>query len=373
MIVKVELVGFNGQNVTHNLSHNTLFIGPRGSGKSSVWKAIQFCLQSTASANLPTIFNSHYDQSSKTEKFAVTLTFDNDQTITRQLLRDETGKVSQVFFNNKKKKITRIEEGKLLEDIGITLPDINSFLELSDQRQIEYLVNLIPDGSGIDIERMNNEIDLNRQIEVDLQNTIRGQRLAIHKLEAELEAFPVPSGFTIKELKTAQANLDSQIAVLEAKLAEELRIANEAEAKRRAEEAAERARIAAEAKAKRDAEEVARQVEEEIKKREEASAAKARAEAEAKAQVEWQMRQKQLQTQAEEIRKQGTKEIKRTEGTEREVEGDNNQCKRCLSRIEDIIIIADKLLQCYVCGAKRMSLPVMLPLKILRNEIRKRQ
>lgn len=397
MITRIAINGFNGQTAEYTLSQHTLFIGPVGSGKSSVGKAIQFVLQPTASANLPGVFDEHYDRSSKTNKFSATLTFADGRAVTRRLVKDAKGKVTQIFFDGKNKKFDRKQEVELLKDIGITLPDINTFLSLSAQKQIAYLLNLATVDAEIDIEGMNNAIDMAQVLEVELQNKVLGRRRVIYEIESELEAFPVASDVTIEGLKRAQADLADKIAMVEAQLAEQERLVMMAEAKRREDEAAENARIKAENKARREAEEEqVRQADRVAQawiasERKEAEAvAKVKAEEEAKAQAaQEQFMAKVLADKA----KERAVEIRREEQENARIEAQRKagpiaglyqphilpdalpglceQCHTILAQITGIIDLIKEPSVCHKCGEKQMGNPAGLPLKKLRNEIQK--
>ena len=257
-ISKIEMNGFNGINCPHNLGQHTLFLGKRGSGKSSSYKALKFCLQPIASTNLPKEFSAHYAEASQTEKFSVTLTTDDGQTFTRELIRNAKNEVKQRFLSNDK-ALSKIQEANFLQDLGITLPDIDNFLEMSDQKKIEHLFKIFP--CEVDVEKLTDQIDRSKEQENELQRKILGKREAIQSLEEQLSVFPVASGATIELLQKEIAQTETTIKDYEQQLREEewaiqerqrISIAED-EAKRREQAAAEKATEQAQETARLDA------------------------------------------------------------------------------------------------------------------------
>lgn len=200
IITKISLWGFNGFEQEYTLSENTLITGKRGVGKSTVIKAIQFVLNTIPSANLQEIFNCYYDRARKDEKFSVSLTFSNGQAISRGLQRNEKGEVKQFFFDDKKKNLSKQDEATFLSVVGVDIPDIKSFLDLSDQKQIAYLFSKFQP-ADIDIEALTNQIEMLRKNEVEEQNKIIAQRRAIQVIEEELELLPVMANVTIESIR----------------------------------------------------------------------------------------------------------------------------------------------------------------------------
>ena len=258
LIFKIQLNGFNAQTITHDLAQHTVFLGSRGSGKSSVYKALKFCLSPIPSTNLPKEFSAHYAEASQTEKFSVTLTTDDGQTFTRELIRNAKNEVKQRFLSNDK-ALSKIQEANFLQDLGITLPDIDNFLEMSDQKKIEHLFKIFP--CEVDVEKLTDQIDRSKEQENELQRKILGKREAIQSLEEQLAAFPVASGATIELLQGEIAKTETTIKDYEQQLREEgwaiqerqrITIAED-EAKRREQVAAEKATEQAQETARLDA------------------------------------------------------------------------------------------------------------------------
>uniref|UniRef100_A0A6M3M2W4 Putative RecF/RecN/SMC domain contining protein n=3 Tax=viral metagenome TaxID=1070528 RepID=A0A6M3M2W4_9ZZZZ len=429
-ISKIEMNGFNGINCPHNLGQHTLFLGKRGSGKSSVYKALKFCLSPISSANLPKEFLTHYDTSSQTEKFSVTLTTDDGQVITRELSRSAKNEVKQKFLNGDK-ALTRNGEANFLQDLGITLPDIDNFLEMSDQKKIEHLFKIFP--CEVDVEKLTDQIDRSKEQENELQRKILGKREAIQSLEEQLAAFPVASGATIELLQGEIAKTETTIKDYEQQLREEgwaiqerqrITIAED-EAKRREQVAAEKATEQAQETARLDAQRTEEENRQKIaavrrEEQERARIATLRDNAEKSLRehkgIELSPSEARELQQAENeeviarVKREGKelwqkeKEImsgrpefafpEETADLEEEVlrwQNDNlnqkkseweeanpwkvyprrKRCKECLTDLSEIIDKADKPMVCYACEVELMPFPGLIDLKMLRRRIEK--
>ena len=377
MISQITLDGFNSQNTTYTLGQNILLLGPRGSGKSSVWKAIQFVLQSIPSANLPKEFDVHYDQGSGTEKFSATLTLDDGQIITRELSRNAKGEVKQKFLVGGVKQLTKIQEATFLQDLNIVLPNIESFLELSDQKKIAHLFSIFP--CEINVERVSSHIDKSRDMENELQRKVLGKREAIQSLEEQLEASPVPSGATIEMLQGEIAKIESTIKDYEQQFREEEWTIQERQRVFIAEEEAKRretqARLQAETEAKQKAREKKQEMEEEILRREMIAAEKAKKKAQEEARLISERLEEENRGKILLARLEGQEEAKRGIETRPEFafpdESNLTHCQICLTELSEIIEQADKPIICYACKAEQMSFPGLIQLKLLRRRIKK--
>ncbi len=162
MIKQVYLDGFNGFDWRYDLGQFTLITGPVGRGKTSVWQAIQFVLTPVASANMADVFEAHYDRSGATNKFGAELVFHDGNVVSRKLEKTEKG-IAQSFYCGSKKMSSR-EEAGILQEINITIPAIEKFLDKSDQKQIEELCEKF--GDGAEITKATNDVE-NMRVKVN--------------------------------------------------------------------------------------------------------------------------------------------------------------------------------------------------------------
>ncbi len=354
MIKTVSLNGFNGFYCSYDLGQFTLITGQVGSGKTSIWQAIQFVLASIASANMASMFEAHYDKSSASNQFGTELVFDNKTTIKRVLEKGKNG-ISQSFYLDGK-KLSNIDEAKALKEINITIPTVEKFLDKSDQKQIEELCEKF--GDGAEITKAANDIE-NMRVKVnDQQDKIKGQRAMLERLEATRGTLPTytEGGLAVvkKDIEKIAANIkeeEDRLKELSKEQAKEL-------LKKEQEDKEESLRMAAariaEEKAENDA----------------MAAENARIAAENK-QKEEQL--KAQQAMMEHIQQGAGAEsqpaikpvidawLAETEGIK--------PCTSCLATISEIITETDKTVVCYSCGAEQIKGAVGVKLKLLKGSI----
>ena len=341
MINSVTLNGFNGFDCSHELGQHTLITGNVGSGKTSIWQAIQFVLSPVASANMANVFEEHYAQSSGTNIFSASFEIDG-KTITRELRKTEKG-IAQSFLHGDRKLSTK-EESILLKELNVSIPTIEAFIEMSDAKKIADICEKFGEGEeiatlGDRIERLRGEITVQQQ-------TILNQRGMIERLDAtaKTKAAYSPEGLLVieDEIKTVEA----EIKAIEGKEAEEQRQA--------------------------------------LKEKQEQEAAICK-------------KIRDERRQQEESRKMADKdmEIARLRAVEAEhllnpvpllqtvaregifpsfveaclVENQDLPCKNCLSTLNDVIAGLGTATKCYACGAEQMVSPATISLKVMRNKV----
>ncbi|MDI6781851.1 MAG: AAA family ATPase [bacterium] len=345
MIARVSLDGFNGFTCSYDLGKFTLIIGKVGSGKTSVWQAIQFALSSVSSANMADVFEEHYDRSKTTNRFSVQVTFDDGKEITRMLEKTDKGIVQSFYQDNK--SLNRREEAEALKEINISIPTIEELLGKSDQKQIAFLCEKF--GDGVEIATLEAGIDNLKEEINKQQKTILNQRGMIDRLEATARAKGEYSDEAFAEVERQIKGITSQIKEMEKIERERMR--------REREEA-----IIAEAKANFEAQQAARAV-------------KGIAE-----EAGWQGSEEQLPG------KQFVDANEKTVCPPCECEevfpaviealvikdADSLPCISCLNTLNSVIEALGKAPVCHKCGAEQMLPIARFSLQAMRKEVKSR-
>ena len=349
MINSVTLDGFNGFDCSHELGQHTLITGNVGSGKTSIWQAIQFVLSPVASANMANVFEEHYAQSSGTNMFSASLEIDG-KTITRELRKTEKG-IAQSFLHGDRKLSTK-EESILLKELNVSIPTIEAFIEMSDAKKIADICEKFGEGEeiatlGDRIERLRGEVTVQQQ-------TILNQRGMIERLDAtaKTKAAYSPEGLLV---------IEDEIKKVEAQIKE---AEEEEAATRRA--AAEKIREEQAKKAIDDRDlEIAR-----LKVIEAENMSKPMS----------------IPVSVEEIQELCDNEIEHLRITFQPVhveqenvlptfvqnclqESQSLPCKNCLNTLNNVIAGLEVSTNCYACGAEQMVSPATINLKVMRNKV----
>ena len=329
MINSVTLDGFNGFDCSHELGQHTLITGNVGSGKTSIWQAIQFVLSPVASANMANVFEEHYAQSSGTNIFSASLVVDG-KTITRELRKTEKG-IVQSFLQGDRKLSTK-EESILLKELNVSIPTIEAFIEMSDAKKIADICEKFGEGEeiatlGDRIERLRGEVTVQQQ-------TILNQRGMIERLDAtaKTKAAYSPEGLLVieDEIKKVEAEIkeaeEEEVATRRA-AAEKIR---EEQAKKAIDDRdLEIARLQA-----RDGERLPPLSAEEM--------------------------QRLCKNEADRLMPLGFTGLFYNE----------LPCKNCLSTLNDVIAGLGTATKCYACGAEQMVSPATISLKVMRTKIK---
>jgi len=249
MITEIKAEGFKGMDFTQDLSEKNLIIGRNGSGKSARSIALMLlCLgyvPGTAKQNAAIL-----DNFGAGEKLFVSGEIKKTHYL-RRFSRDKKGTVKQDFLINRRKANKSDFIEKMAKAGAPSILDLGeAFLDLSDQKKIDYLFDLFPPGD--DVSKLDVKIE---ELTYDLlskQKSIKGKESVVSELMKAKAEIELPSGSlaeirdeigkTKDEYKACNAELSKareDLAALEAtKKAEK-----EAEEKRDLEEKARKAKL----------------------------------------------------------------------------------------------------------------------------------
>lgn len=247
MITEIKASGFKGMDFEQKLGSKNLIIGRNGTYKSARSAALMLLVlgyvPGVAKKNdeiLSTFGNS--------DKLMVSGLIDKTRFF-RRFVRNKKGTVSQDFaINHRKATKAKWMEAMLTAGKPTVLDLGAAFLDLSDQKKIDYIFDLFPP-SG-DIAKISTDIE-NKQIDLNQSHAdMREQESLIKNLTTARSEIELPAG-TLPEIKAAIKKTTEdyracakQIAEIEKKEAEEAAVA--------------KAKAEAEAKAKEEKEEAER-------------------------------------------------------------------------------------------------------------------
>lgn len=238
MITKVTGKDFKGLNFEQALDSKTIICGPNGSGKS----ARSMALVLTALGYMPGSDkkNAAILAAFGYEKMNVGIEIDGVE-FKRQWSMSAKGSVSQTYMaggKRAKKDVFIAAMGKA----GVpAVFDLGAFMDLSDQKKIDYLFDLFPPGG--DVEKLQTEIETSQETLNTKRAEMKASEAVISRTEENRSEIELPAGTLAKVSADLQA-VKSQLAdawdkrekqvIIEAEQAKEAeiekkRIADEAE------------------------------------------------------------------------------------------------------------------------------------------------
>jgi DNA repair exonuclease SbcCD ATPase subunit len=250
MINKIIAKQFKGLSFEQPIGNKTIFIGDNGSGKSSRTQAITLALLGyiPGSSKLNEEILTNYGSTDM-----LVVGFELSGTLFERAWQRELkdGSVKEKFQVNKKpcKKDSFIQ--KLGECGYPRIFDLSLFMDLSDQKKIDFLLDLYPIESGVNLSELESMIETNKKNILLLEDKARSTEKAAAALIASKATMKLPAGSlaeTTAAIEKAEAELETATKELN-----EIVSANAAEkAKADAETKAEGDRIKAEKKAEDD-------------------------------------------------------------------------------------------------------------------------
>lgn len=245
MLTSISFRGFRGGEKEQKLSPKTLIVGPNGSGKSSITDAAIFLLTGSLPGKArPDLILDTYGSDNKMSVGGRI----NGTRFDRQLSRDKKGTVTQTMMLNTRKAKKEEFAAALVEARAPKVVDLSAFISLSNQKKIDYIFELFPPTE--DLGKLEDEIQgLQEKINAKHADIRDGEKL-IASLTETKAGMKLPSGTlaetrsAIEKTTEAYKETNRQIKALEIEAAE-------AEAKKKAEDAAKLEREDAIAKAEK--------------------------------------------------------------------------------------------------------------------------
>ncbi len=308
MVTKIIARDFRGLSFDQEIDQFTLFSGPNGSGKSSRTNALILAVMGYLPSDQAKRAMDIYATHASGPEMVVAFETDSGQRFSRKYKISPEGNGLQIIgLNGKAVNQKQIE--RVLIDLGNPMVfDLRSFNDLSEQRKIEFLLELSPPSK--ELHKIEQDLAEAEEKINDLRGKTRAKKGIIEQLSGERSALKLPAG-TLAEI---QAEIKAKTADLD-KAQEDLKAEELAEQKRKDEEAAkERERIAkerAEEKAKKDKAALEAKV---LREKEEAKA-KAKREADAILAREAEAKQRE-----EEARQSEAEALQRAEAAQKDLE-----------------------------------------------------
>lgn len=249
-ITRVFASGFKGGDFDQPLGKHTLILGPNGAGKSSRTEALMLAVNGAIPGGPktnPDIFAAFCDGDEMEVGFEM-----NGYIFTRAYSRNKDT-ITQAYRVNKKK----VTKDFFLQSLGQQgrprVIDLKDFIDLSDQKKIDAVLNLFPPAE--DVSKVASELDKAKLSLNDAVAKLKAQENVCASLKTQRATMQLPAT-TLSAVTEEIANIEGILAKAQTDLAEvQKQEAVEAERKR----AEEKAKADAERKEKEDAEKKAKE------------------------------------------------------------------------------------------------------------------
>ena len=235
MIKNINAKGLKGLEFSHDLGQKTIIIGPNGSGKTSI-----------ATAGILAV-NGYYPGTGKTnpdilaafgkDKLNVGIKI-NGTALNRQWSKSSKGSVNQTYLVDTRKSGKDAFISALAEAGNPKIFDLSLFMDLSDQKKIDYLFNLFPPAG--DVSELDDQItDLSEKLN-QKRADIRVSENFVSKTMANRAQIELPSG-TLAETSGEIKSLENELSQARDQLKKaEIEVEKKQEADRLAKEQAEK-------------------------------------------------------------------------------------------------------------------------------------
>lgn len=147
MITRVTAAGFMGGDFDQPLGKHTLILGPNGAGKSSRTNALMLAVNGAipggpkTNPDIYAAFGSGDD---------MTVGFEMDgYTFEREYTRKKDGSITQIYKVNGKKVSREFFQQEIGAKGKPRVIDLKDFIDLSDQKKIDAILNLFPPAENI--------------------------------------------------------------------------------------------------------------------------------------------------------------------------------------------------------------------------------
>lgn len=277
MITEITAQDFKGLTFSQKIGRRTLFLGPNGAGKTARSQALTLALlryipgaEKTNEAILRNFGT----------KDVLVVGFKTDKGFHFEVAFGKTpkGAISQAYKVNGKKCSKEFFITSMAEAGTPKILDLATFLDLSDQKRIDYLLDLYPPAENI--KGLTEMIDTQKRNYLQLEEKARASEASVSTMTASRAAMQLPPGNlaeTAAEIQTVEKQIEEASKDLQAaktKIAEEKAREDQ---KKKDEEEAERQKKKSDEELKRKEEELKRKEEELEQKRKAEEAAKAKA------------------------------------------------------------------------------------------------
>jgi DNA repair exonuclease SbcCD ATPase subunit len=267
MITSIKGESIKGLTFEQPLGRLTLLLGPNGAGKSARRDALMLALMGyvpgSAKKTNPEIFAAY---SSSPEKMVVGFTLDNNFKFDRGFFK-KANSITQAHQVNGARSAKEFYYETLGKSGGIKAVDVGAFMDLSDQKKIDLILDLYPPKE--DLKGIIDAADKGKVKILDFEQRARAKEDATAELIASKAALNLPPG-TLAEITGEIMRAEAQLELAQEKLTAATAEQSAAEAKAKAEE---KAKADAET-AKKKADEALKKQAETIKAHEEAAAKK---------------------------------------------------------------------------------------------------
>lgn len=253
MLKEIKAKNLKGQNFTHEVGPKTLIVGPNGSGKTAVLTAINLLVQGyqPGVGKKPMDIMAELATGDKLLAEGLFKVADKSIRLTRRFVSTKAGAKQDYCIDHK--KASKDEFNVSLA--GVPKPiDLSTFTDLSDDKKIEYLVNLhgAEELTAIDEKLRELREDLNAK-----RLDMRGKEKLSEELSLSISEIDLPSGTLPEiqaEIKKASNDYKYVRDQLEEARKEQARLEAEAKAKAEAEQQAQAEKELAEMKRQADEE-----------------------------------------------------------------------------------------------------------------------
>jgi energy-coupling factor transporter ATP-binding protein EcfA2 len=215
MITEIKAQNIKGLTFTQRIGRLTLILGPNGAGKSARRDALLLALigyvPGTAKKTNQEIFASY---SSSPEKLVVGFTMDDGYTFERGFIK-KANSITQAYQVQGARASKEFFYETLGKSGGMKAVDVGAFMELSDQKKIDMVLDLYPPA-----ESLAGVLELAAKEKVKylgFEDTARAKEAAAAELIASKAALNLPPG-TLAEIAGEIIRAEAQLSLAQEKL-----------------------------------------------------------------------------------------------------------------------------------------------------------
>jgi AAA15 family ATPase/GTPase len=206
MITKINAKNFKGLEFNQEIGPKTLIIGPNGAGKSARVQALELSVNGAIPGTDKTNPAIHAAFATDPKLF---IGFEiGKASFTRRFSADDDGRVRQDVLVDRKKANKSEFEKRMAELGNPKVFDLGVFLEMSDQKKIDYIFNLYPPAG--DVADLENKIETTREKLNKKTSGLRETEKYIQQANTMRSSLQLPTG-TLAEMSAEIRKLEKEL------------------------------------------------------------------------------------------------------------------------------------------------------------------
>lgn len=217
MITKIVAQNFKGLNFVTEIGKHNLILGATGSGKSAIPQAFMLAVMGYI-PGIDVKTNSDILDTFGTNGNLAVGFFVETKSFGRMFTRSAKGTVTQTY----KVDGLKVKKDDYIAGMAtagrVNILDLQNFLDMSDQKQIDLLFSLFPPGEGL--VSLQDEIVSNTEKKNNLETKIKGLETVVARLVERRSLMPMPAGSLLEtqagisiiegKMEAARKNLESE-------------------------------------------------------------------------------------------------------------------------------------------------------------------